>query len=175
MANALSPTAPPPDMAPAPQTNQGNALAGPMQGAPAPQQPGGAQQQPPAPSNAQTVAALRHFHMIESALEKLLKDPEVGKSDVKSDVIDSVAKLVSEGFMNAPEAVQELGTFPERPFDQKKWLEQHYLNTIMAADVVLTHHGMAFKDQNLPDAAPSMDNHAGVIGGLMRQYGGQNA
>ena len=46
-------------------------------------------QQAPAPNHAQTVAALRHFYMIGKELRGLLADPNVGKSDIRSALIES--------------------------------------------------------------------------------------
>ena len=113
MPNALSAATTPP---PPPNINQQAPMGsgGPPAGMPQTSSP------PPAPSHAQTVAALRHFDAAAKGVSALLKDPDCGKTDMKSEVIDGVAKLVSKGMMTAPDAVQTLGTFPEKPFDQKK-------------------------------------------------------
>lgn len=131
--------------------------------------------QAPPPSAAQTIAAMRHFHQIEMTIEKLMMEPETGKADMKSEVIDAVTRLVANGFMSPAEAVSQLGTFPERPFDQKKWLEQHYMDVISSAEAVLAHHGAAFQGQDIQAEAPAMDKHLGIMSGLMAQYkGGMN-
>jgi hypothetical protein len=149
MANALADTLAPPD-APNPAAQQsgptasagGNALASLLGGgaqAGAPQQP----PQMPAPTHAQTVAALRHFQTIGKELEGLLLNPDIGKTDIRSAIIDAVTRLVSERIISPAQAVQQLGQVPDRPFDQKQAIEQMYKQTMMAEAAVLDHHGMS--------------------------------
>jgi hypothetical protein len=144
----------------------GNAL-GPATG----QQPGHPAT-PPAPSHQQTVAALRHFAALERELTTLLKDPDLGKSDLKSKIIDGTTGLVAQGYLTPAAAVTELGTVPERPFDQKKWLEQHFVQTIAAANQVLGHHQAAFPGGAPNEEAPSMDGHHDLMQGLASHYQG---
>ena len=172
MPNALSALGGPPP-APNPQPEgqpsggmMGNALAAPGQQQ-APMGP------PPAPSHQQTVAALRHFAALERELTTLLKDPDLGKADLKSKIIDGTTGLVAGGYLTPAAAVTELGTVPERPFDQKKWLEQHFAQTIAAANQVLAHHQAAFPGGAPNEGAPSMDNHHDLMQGLASQYQGR--
>src|SRR6185437_12178354 len=122
MTNPLSapmatPPAPEPQQAPPQQT--GNALAGPSQASgPQGQGPGAVSNSIPAPTHAQTVTALRHFNAVEEELSELMIDPDLGKTDMRSKVIDGMTRLVSEGIVPASGAVRDLGTFPERPYDQ---------------------------------------------------------
>lgn len=139
--------------------------------------PGGGQAPaaaPPPPSHQQTVAALRHFGAIEKELASLLADPEIGKADMKSKAIDGVTNLVSTGILTPSSAVQQLGTFPEKPFDQKKWVEQHFAQTIQAGAAILDQHRKAFKGQPAPQGAQDYnpDNHQHVMAGLARNYSG---
>ena len=129
---------------------------------------------PPAPSHQQTVAALRHFAALERELTTLLKDPDLGKADLKSKIIDGTTGLVAGGYLTPAAAVTELGTVPERPFDQKKWLEQHFIQTIAAANQVLAHHQAAFPGGAPNEAAPSMDDHHDLMQGLASQYQGRS-
>src|SRR5215831_3502267 len=52
---------------------------------------GGGNAPVPTPTHGQTVAALRHFHAIQAELEALLKNPALGKSSLKSQIIDGMA------------------------------------------------------------------------------------
>lgn len=153
MANALGDTlATPP--APNPAAGQtslpapmggGNSLAALLGGG------GGAQQQPntagagpqmPAPSHAQTVAALRHFQAIGKELEGLLLNPEIGKADIRSTIIDAVTRLVADRIVSPAQAVQQLSQVPDKPFQQKQAIEQMYQQVVTAESSVLDHHGM---------------------------------
>ena len=181
MPNGLSalggPGGPPPAPNPQPsQTPQGNAglMGAPMPGPMSPAAGAGAPQgPPPAPSHGQTVAALRHFSALEKELTTLLKDPDLGKADIKSKVIDGATKLVSTGIMAPAEAVMELGTFPERPFDQRKWIEQHFIQTIQAASNVLDHHRVAFAGQPPSTEPISADDHQQHMAALGSMYRGR--
>lgn len=169
MDNALSMSAPAPSNS---DSGTGNALSGPGS-AGAPQAPQGAPQQAPAPSHQQTVAALRHFSAIERELGTFLRDPDLGKSDLRSKFIDGATKLVTEGIMTPAQAVSQLGTIPERPFGQKKWVEQAFAQTIQGANAILDHHRAAFAGMppvdNSGDAEP---DHQATIQSLMSHYQG---
>jgi len=148
-----------------------------MGGQGAPMAPGGSQaapqgapMPPPAPSHQQTVAALRHFDAIEKELSGLLADPDLGKSDLKSKIIDGTTKLVANGILTASAAVTELGTVPERPFEQKKWLENHFVQTLQAANAVLGHHAAAFAGQQVDTTPANPDDHQQHMAGLMSNY-----
>ena len=154
----------------------GSALGGagaPGAGPGAASAPPGAAPPPPPPGNAQTVAALRHFSVIENEVKKLLADPECGKSDMRSEVIDGMTGLVATGITTAPNAVKTLGDFPDKPFDQKKWLETRLSEAVQASNAVLQHHRMAFAGQDMPETDTyDPDNHAGTMDSLIKQYQG---
>lgn len=175
--SALS-LAPPPAPNPTPQDTSSafpSALATQPMGAQA-QSPQPPQGQPPSPpSHAQTVAALRHFTAIEKETAKLLKNPDCGKADMRSAVIDGVTKLVSQGILQPVEAVTELSQFPDRPFDQKKWLEQHFVQTTQAQTAILALHQHGALGQPPDPTSPSMDDHHGLISGLGAQLRPTNA
>jgi hypothetical protein len=152
-------------MPPAPQG--GPSALGAPGGAPAaaPGQPS----QMPAPTHNQTVAALRHFAALAKQLEAALKDPDIGKADIKSKVIDGMTELVSERMISPGEAVSTLSTFPERPFDQKQWVMQHYQQVQQARNFVLAHHAMAFAGQG-PQPAPKPETHMADVGAMMQAH-----
>jgi hypothetical protein len=128
---------------------------------------------PPPPGRGQTVAALRHFSIIENEVRRLLADPECGKSDMRSEVIDGITGLVAKGITTAADAVRELSNFPDKPFDQKAWLEAHLSQSVQASNAVLQHHRMAFAGQDLPATdSYDPDNHTGTMAALTKQYQG---
>lgn len=164
MPGALQSTPPP---LPNPQQQGALSPGGPQQ---APQGPGAPPQQPaPAPTHVQTVAALRHFSAIQKQLELALKDPDLGKSSVKDKVIDGMTTLVADRIIPPGQAVSQLATFPERPFDQRTWLIQHYQQTQQASNAILAHHAMAFAGQG-SQPTPSADNHMQDLQGMMASH-----
>src|SRR5579864_1348645 len=97
----------------------------------------------PAPTHEQAVAALRHFQAIIAEGRTLLKNPDIGKASIKSAIQDGAVKLVADGIISAADAVSQLATVPERPFDQKQWVEKLYVNAVQAQAAVLDHHRAA--------------------------------
>ena len=181
MANALSSLGGPPP-APNPQPQQtGNNGPMPMPalsgggGQPPPQgQQQGQQQQAPPPSHQQTVAALRHFGAIERELRTILEDPGCGKSDMKSKVIDGATALVSEGITAPGDAVKDLATFPEQPFQQKQWLMQKLQMMQQAQVAILDHHRAGVQADPSLGAVQDYDpaDHANIMNSVISQYKG---
>lgn len=164
------PPAPRPDQSPQ-MASQGGVLSAPAMSAPS-VVPGQAPQVP-APTHGQTVAALRHFDAIQAELAALLKDPAIGKSNMKSKIIDGVTKLVSNRIITPGAAVAQLASVPEQPFQQRKWLLTHLVQTIVAKVGVQSHHGKAFggMPENTIDKTSSPDDHIADMQGVMGQYG----
>lgn len=148
-----------------------------------PEQPGGAPgpAQNPAPTHAQTVAALRHIHAVNTELTGLLKNPNLGKANIKGAIIDAVTKLVADRIISPAQAVIQLGSVPERPFEQKTMLEKLFVENMKAESGVLDHHrastpgsGDFQTEQDLHVNEP--DKHMETVGGMMDQhYGKSNA
>jgi hypothetical protein len=147
-----------------PNPDAGNAL---QQGAPQQQQAA-----PPPPTHAQTVAALRHFDAVKGELETLLKNPALGKSDVKSQVIDGVTKLVSERILSPAQAVIQLSQVPTDPIAQRKFIQQQMMQTVQAEHAIIAHHAAGFAGQG-PEPTPSSDDHMDSMQALHANYGGQ--
>jgi hypothetical protein len=142
------------------------------------QPPGGQPQQgappPPTPTHGQTVAVLRHMDAIQHELETLLKDAAAGKSNMKSKIIDGVTKLVAGRIITPGAAVSQLGGVPEKPFDQKKWLQQHLQQAMQAKVFVLQHHGNAFAGtpEDEIDKTSSPDDHMSDMAAVSGHYAG---
>lgn len=108
--------------------------------------PGQAPGQPPqAPqiTHQQAVTALRHFSAISRELEQILKDPDLGKSDVQSKIIDGTARLVASRIVTPSDAVQQLSSVPADPQMQRKWVQTHFQQTMVAMNGVLDHHAQS--------------------------------
>ena len=155
--------------APRADAGQSNALMAPVN---ALAQPG---PQAPAPSHAQTCAALRHFSAVMGELHKLSKNPDLGRSDVKGLVIDSVSKLVAQRVLTPASAVVELSSVPEDPLAQRKWVKGMMQKTAQAQNAVLDHHvagtpgslDWATESQHAPY---NSDDHHSIMTGLAGNY-----
>jgi hypothetical protein len=156
--------------APNPNAGESNAL---QQGAPAQAGP----QQQPAPTHALTVAALRHYDAIKGELKTLLSNPSLGKSDIKSQVIDGVSKLVAERMMTPDNAVMELSKVPEDPLQQRKWVQQQMMQATQAEQSVVEQHrntnvGSGDWATEAQQHNTNPDNHMQDIEALGAQYRG---
>lgn len=167
MANALLAEQPP-----APDAGTTNAL----QSAPAPQPqamtaPGAAPQQPPAPpTHEQVVAGLRHFDAVKREIKIILADPALGKSSMKSKIIDGVTRLVADGMMQPADAVTELSKVPTEPLLQMRWAQTMLAQTQQAERGILAHHAIGFAGQgSMP--TPSGDGHLDHLGAMAANYG----
>lgn len=134
-------------------------------------------QPPPELSHEEAVAALRHFHAIQSELEGLLKNPQIGKADIKSSIIDGTTKLVSERIMTPAVAVAQLSTVPDNPREQRAWVMQHYQQTMAAQAAVLDHHrasGPGTQDWTTESQMQgNPDKHIETMAGVMQKYKGR--
>lgn len=128
--------------------------------------------QMPAPSHRQTVAALHHFHSIASVLQPIAQDTDLGKSDLKGKIIDASAKLVAERVITPAQAVTQLQSVPEKPFDQKGWVMQKLDETMTAANVILDHHAAAFQGQGDLDDGPDDGDHFKAMSSIGDHYKG---
>lgn len=149
---------------PNPDAGQGNAL---QQGAPQQQQ-----QAPPPPNHAQTVAALRHMDALRDELTTLINNPSLGKSDMKSQIIDGTTKLVAQRILKPADAVIQLSQVPENPIQQRQWLQSLMMQNQNAERAIIMHHAVGFAGQG-PEPTPSADDHFDHIGALQANYGGR--
>lgn len=152
---------------PQPNPDQQGALSG---GGPAGQSAPSPSAQQPAPSHQQTVAALRHFAAIGKQLEVALKDPDLGKADIRGKIIDGMTTLVADRIIDPRDAVSQLTSFPDRPFEQKQWLMQHLQQTMAARNAILDHHRVSNLPAGAPPETPSGDDHMQQMAGLMAAH-----
>ncbi len=169
----------PPAPNPQPDGGQGQPMTAPsaLMGAGGPPQgaPQGQQQPPaqPAPTHQQVVAGLKHLGAVEQELSGILADPDLGKTDLRSKIIDGTTRLVAMQILTPTQAVAQLGTVPDRPFEQKQWLETHFAQAIQAQDALLGHHAQAFAGQGVDAPPPPMsDDQLGAQASLASHYRG---
>lgn len=130
------------------------------------QQPAqGQPQQPPAPTHGQTVAALRHFDAIKAKLASALRDPAVGKSNIKKKIVDGMAELVADRIFTPAIAAQQLASVPDEPFQQKQWLLNHYRGALQGELTILVQHAAAHQGvpEHMIDTTADPDNHLARI------------
>lgn len=129
-------------------------------------------------SHAQTVAALHHFDAIQKEIEGLLKSPEVGRSSIKSAIIDGATSLVANRIISPAQAVQQLGTVPDDPLEQRKWLRKQLEQTVQAENIVLAHRSASTQGGSAPEedhaAQYDPDTHIDTMVGVHSQYKGLN-
>jgi hypothetical protein len=137
-----------------------------------------APQGPPAPDDGQTVAALRHFHALEKEFTGLLADPKIGKSDMKSAIIEGATRLVANRIISPAQAVTQLSQVPERPFEQRQWAQKNLAQIVQAQHAVLAHHAAAYR--GMPESQVQAmsskadpDDHMATISGLMNSHYGR--
>jgi hypothetical protein len=164
------------------QAPQGAPQAAPQQGQP--QQPGAnplaalmaqqqQQQQQPAPTHAQTVAAIHRFGEIKSALQPVLSDPNLGKSNIRPKLLDAASKLLGAKVLSLPEIMNKIKGLPDDPIQQKNFVEGIIDTANKAEAAVLQHHLNAPPEPDGTDPW-SRDNQQQHIDGLMKHYGGRN-
>lgn len=135
------------------------------------------QQQIPAPTHAQTMAALRHFDAIRTQLQKALRDPDVGKSNIRRRITDGMAELVADRVMTPDIAVKTLTDVPDVPFQQKQWLIGQYKAALQAEVMILAHHGAAHQGvpEHMIDQRADPERHLEDIAAVRQMFGGRNA
>jgi hypothetical protein len=148
-------------------------MQGPLMAPNAPPGQGGQPPQaPPAPTHAQTVATLRLFQAVISELNQIAKNPDLGKASVKSQIIDGTSKLVAERLISPAAAVTTLATVPEKPYEQKVWIQNQMQQTMVARAAVLAHHAAAFAGQG-PQPTPDTDGHMDDVNSMVASHYGQ--
>jgi hypothetical protein len=144
------------------QMQQPNQLGGIMQG-----------QQPPQKTNItkqQLIAGLHHLNAFQKQFSPILKNPELGKSNIRPKIFDASAALIGQGIFSVPDVMNGIKDLPDDPLGQKKWLEQKLSGTMMAEKKLVSDYigqGPGPEPQG-PEWSP--DNHTEHMGGLMSNY-----
>lgn len=165
MGNPLANVAAPPQAQGA-QPQQGGALA-----RIAPQM--GGQQQQPIPNRAQTVAAVKRFSAIQEALRPIISDPDLGKQNIRPEVMDAASKLLGSKLLSISEIMESIGKLPSDPIDQKAFVQQIYNQAQQSESHILDMHGSAIAAGKLPPdggAAYDAGKHDEHMQSLIGQY-----
>jgi hypothetical protein len=155
----------------------GNALNPAAAGAPSIVPPQG--QQSPSPSHEQTVAALHHTSEVSKQLMSLMRDPELGKKDARSQIIDASLELVQKGLATVPAIVEQIKGLPSDPRGQLDWVKGHLLGNLLTQHAIFEHHRAAFPPTTEPWDVEKQrlqldkkKKHSDIIGGLITHYRG---
>lgn len=139
---------------------------------------GGLVQQPPqarpTPTRAETVAGLHRCREIEQASGRLLKDPDVGKANIRPKVMTMGADLIANRVMTLSQFMQGIKNYPsaEDFLGQKKWVERLLQSNLQAQMTLLQDHSQSPPEP--PDAEQwSPDSHADHVASLIHKYPGR--
>lgn len=136
-------------------------------------QMGGAPPSQPAPTKAQTTAAVQRFSAIQSAMRSVMEDPAFGKSNVRPAILDAGSKLLGSKLMSLPEVMNALKDVPEDPIEQKQFVQGIFNKAQQSEASVLDHHGAAIVAGKLPpNGGDEYDagQHDQHMSGLMGHY-----
>lgn len=125
----------------------------------------------PAPNFQMTVAALKHMRMFAQEWEKLLKNDDIGKVDIKGQFIEGMARLMGDRIVTLPQTLQMMKSFPENPLAQRQWVQEHYARDRAAKAMIMQQHAQAFPIPDLSQAGLNGGyDHAGMMGDLVQHY-----
>lgn len=119
------------------------------------------------------MAALRHFREVNRAIEPLLKDDQLGNSNIRPKIFDAVAGLISDGVMTLPAVMNGIKTLPDDPAGQKVWLTKLYKMNQIAEDKVMDDYMASGPnvEQDIQQSTYDPDeNHQQNMQGLMSRY-----
>ena len=80
--------------------------------------------------------------------------------------------------MSPADAVTQLATVPERPFEQKQWAENHYSQIVQAQAAVLDHHRTQalgtgnYELESMLHDDGNADDHMNTMRGMMQSHYG---
>lgn len=99
--------------------------------------------------------AIEKTHYLNDGLRLLLNKPG-GAS--RSDVIDEVGHLISEGILSSQAAAQEIQSLPDDNGQIKLWLQNHVVNSTIARGKLLQMLAPGGGQRAQPQATPPMQN-----------------
>jgi hypothetical protein len=160
-----------------PQMQQG--MPGQMPGAPGGIPMAAAPAKPPAPDYQQTASAVYHLSEFQRKYKKLLSDPEIGRKNMRPEMLEMMADVLGEGLATLPQIMSQVKDFPTEPLQQKQYIEKHFQQAQAATVAILQHHAAAFPrngTEPIPPVNVGGDDHHAVLGGMMgSHYGGRRA
>lgn len=194
--NSLLRQGPPPTPPGGPQ--QGSSVPDAPQGAPPGAAPGGGgnplaallqgggaqggvpgQGGPPAPSHAQTVAALTHLQAVQKSMDGLSRLPGIGKENIRPAIFDSIAELLSQRLFTLPQVMTEIKSIPSDPPGQRNWVLTHLRQISEAQKQLLMDHAQG--SPGTGDLASELANsqmdpsqsHTDMMGSVADHYSGR--
>jgi hypothetical protein len=124
-------------------------------------------------SKAQLQAGLHHFDAFRKAMTPILNSPQTGQANIRPKIFDASADLIGEKIFTVPEVMNGIKDLPDDPLDQKKWLQQKIMASVLA-EKKLVHDYIAQGPQQQPDDSQwSPDSHGEHMGGLLDSYKGK--
>ncbi len=159
----------PPQMQGSSGSDQASGLQGLVQGG----QGGGPQQGMQPLSHQEATALLQHISFWRRRWATMLEDPEVGEKNMRPEVYDLMADVLSDDYASLPEVMGLLKTLPTEPLEQKQWIEGHMQSDDQQMQLVLQHYAQngPVEDVNTARAQldePDQDRSALVSGAVSR-------
>ncbi len=123
-------------------SDQASGAGIPMQGGQGGQGGGGIpQQQGMQPlSHQEATALLQHISFWRRRWAAMLEDPEAGEKNLRPEVYDLMADVLSDDYASLPEVMGLLKTMPTEPLEQKQWIEGHVQSDDQQMQQVLQHY-----------------------------------
>lgn len=169
LANQAAPDAQSPQVSAAPGGNPLAKLAPPQMPAPDQQQ----QPQAPAPTAAQTTAAVHRFGAIQDSMRSVMQDKAFGRSNVRPQLLDAASKLLGQKILSLPDIMNSIKDMPDDPIQQKDFIQNLFNSAKQAEAGVLAHHAAALQSgaiQSNEDDQYSEDDHGKHIDDIMKHY-----
>ena len=165
------------DSAPTAQGPQGTQQSNPMAALMGGQGPG---KPPPSPDLEQTMTMMKHFGEMRKYLVKLLSDPDVGRKNMRPSLFQAAANLLGDGFATMPQIINTVQTFPTDPAEQKKWLQVHLKQIMMAQAQIIddfrqSHPGSGdwkADAAQMPSVKKSGRSHTDIVQSVQSHYQG---
>ena len=135
------------------------------------QQPGGQQGQGPAPPTHEQIAAmLDHLGAFQQEWMRLLKIPDIGKKDVKGDIMETMADMMGDQYVTLAQVMNQLKDLPTTPLGQKQWIQEN-MQKAEQATVMLLQQARRYRRRHRQELKPSRErNHQDMISGAMKYY-----
>lgn len=144
------------------------------------QQPGGGQggQGGPAPPSEEQIATmLEHLGRFQREWISLLKIPDIGKKDIKGDIMEMMADTMGEGYVTLAQVMNQLKDLPTTPLGQKQWVQEHLRKAEQATSILLEQSAALNPKTGLepltpvpPLKSPRERDHQGMVTGAMKFY-----